>query len=280
MEHFNIVVKKLYSDKNKKDVHTIHTNDGHELYYLIQGDVSFSINGSVYKVVPSDVLVINNNELHKITVNHEVAHERIFIYFDPEYISQFKYKGYGLLKLFESRRKGFANRIHSKLVEEYKVRDYFEEIYRWSISDLAEKQVMMASTLLQLLVVMNTIYDQVGALEGAIEEDVEYNPKIHNIIEYITSNLHTKITLDDLEKRFYIDRYYLCHLFKDITGYSVIEYMNHKRILQAKEEIRQGKTVNQIWMHYGFMNYSSFYRTFKKYAAVSPNTYYKEFHCK
>lgn len=269
-DNTNIIVKKVYSDKNSKDIHRIHSNDGHELYLLIQGDVSFSINGSIYKIMPNDVLIINNNELHKTIVNKEVPHERIYIYFDAEYISKFNRTGYDLLQMFENRRHGFGNRIHGNLTCEYNLRTYFEEIYEWYQSDEPQKQIMIVSILLQLLVKINTICLTNRETEDEIKKDVEYNQKIYEIIRYISSNLDKKITLDSLEKKFYIDKFYLCHLFKDITGYSVLEYINYKRILSAKEEIKKGKSISNIWIQYGYANYSSFYRTFKKYAGMAP----------
>lgn len=268
----NIIVKKAYTGKNCEVNHRIHTNDGHELYLLLQGDVHFSIEGSIYKLMPYDMLLISNQEIHKPIVNSRLPHERIYLYFDPDYLALFHNMGYDLLQMFENRKSGFGNRINAEIVHKYGLDKYFFEIYEWYISEAPEKQVMMMSLLLQLIVKINTICDDNKDGEE-VEKNVQYNDKIYQIIRYISANLDKKINLDELETKFYIDKYYLCHLFKDITGYTLVDYINYKKVLSAKEQLKLGKPLGEIWTQFGFLNYSSFYRTFKKMSRMSPTEY-------
>ncbi|MBE5960458.1 MAG: helix-turn-helix domain-containing protein [Lachnospiraceae bacterium] len=269
----SIIVRKIRSDKNSSTEHRIHTNDGHELYLLLQGDVSFSIDGCIYKLVPGDMLMISNKEIHKTIVNKEIPHERIYIYFDPDFMSQFDISSYDLLQMFENRRLGFGNKISADLVQENKVYCYFEEIYRWYQSDSPERQIMMVSILLQLLVKVNTICSKNDGEDIRIQKNEGYNDKIYRIIRYISSNLDRKISLEELEKQFFINRYHLCHLFKNITGFTVIEYINYKKVLAAKEQLKKGKQIAEVWVFLGFEDYSSFYRSFKKIVGISPKEY-------
>ena len=269
-----VIIRKRITDKNINTNHRIHINDGHEIYLLLQGDVSFNIEGSIYKLAPNDLLIISNQEIQKAIVNKEVLHERMYIYFDPDYIDRFvRSKDYKLLQLFEDRKNGFGNKISGKHVEEYNLRKYFDEMYMWSKSNQPEKEVMMVSLLLQLIVKINTIYTMNKDLDRDITEGVQYNDKIYEIIRYISSNLDKKISLEELEKKFYIDRYYLCHLFKQVTGYTLVDYMNYKKVLSAKEQLKAGKPISEVWIQFGFLNYSSFYRTFKKIVGMSPSEY-------
>lgn len=269
----SIIVRKNFTDKNRVASHRIHTNEGHEIYLLLQGDVSFSIDGSIYKLSPYDMLVISNKEIHRTIVNKEEAHERIYIYFDPDYITQFDNSSYDLLQMFHNRRHGFGNRISGELVKKYKLDEYMKEIYTWYRSDSPEKQIMMISILLQLIVKLNGICNSYRESNERLSEDVEYNDKIYDIIRYISSNLDRKITLEELESNFYIDKFYLCHLFKKITGFTVVDYINYKKVLSAKEQLKKGKSISQVWIQFGFLNYSTFYRTFKKFVGISPSEY-------
>ncbi|WP_244310829.1 helix-turn-helix transcriptional regulator [Paenibacillus ottowii] len=40
-------------------------------------------------------------------------------------------------------------------------------------------------------------------------------------------------TIEDIAKSFYISKYYLCHRFKEVTGLTIIQYLNHIKIQQA-----------------------------------------------
>lgn len=269
-----VIIRKHLTGINGNKSHRMHINDGHEIYLFLQGDVSFNIDGSIYKLAPNDLLIISNQEIQRAIVNNEVIHERMYIYFDPDYIDRFvSAKDYKLLQLFENRKNGFGNKISGKFVEQYNLQKYFDDIYMWSKSKQPEKEIMMFSILLQLIVKINTIYTMNRETDKDIEEGVEYNDKIYDIIRYISTNLDKKISLEELEKNFYIDRYYLCHLFKQITGYTLVDYMNYKKVLSAKEQLKVGKPISEVWTQFGFQNYSSFYRTFRKIVGMSPLEY-------
>lgn len=272
-EDSSVIIRKHFTDKNSKTNHRIHLNDGHEIYLFLEGDASFNIEGSIYKLAPYDLLIISNQEIHRAIINEEIPYKRMYIYFEPDYIDRFvSAKNYNLLQVFEERKGGFANKIGGNYVKEYNLHKYLEDIYTWSKSDQPEKEIMMVSILLQLIVKINTIYAMNQEVDKSIE-DVVHNDKIYEIIRYIYLNLDKKISLDELEKKFFIDKYYLCHLFKEVTGYTLVDYMNYKKILSAKEQLKAGKPISEVWIQFGFLNYSSFYRTFRKIVGMSPSEY-------
>lgn len=273
LDETSIIVRKIYTPPHTKVEHRIHTNDGHELYLLLQGDVSFSIDGSIYKVEPMDMLLISNKEIHRTIVNPEFPHERIYIYFDPDVVSQLTGSEYELLDMFEKRELGFGNKIERDIVKQNELYSSFMELYQWYRSKEPERYVMMISVLLKLLVKINKICENSRREAGELGPDIGYNEKIYKVIRYISMNLDRKISLDELEENFYINKYHLCHLFKEITGFSVMEYANYKKILAAREKLKKGKPISEVWVNLGFEDYSSFYRTFKKVSGISPKEY-------
>lgn len=108
-------------------------------------------------------------------------------------------------------------------------------------------------------------------LEGIKESE-------HDIIEgailYINSNFTDKITLKEISDILHISKNYLCHLFKEETGYKFCEYVNIKRVSLAKEMIRENKKNFEFISFYcGFSSQSHFSTTFKKYTGVTPNEF-------
>jgi len=100
-----------------------------------------------------------------------------------------------------------------------------------------------------------------------------YDVKIVEILDYINNHLHEQITLDSLEEKFYVSKYYLCHLFRKNTGVTVGEYIAYKRILKAKELLIRGTPVLETCHAVGFRDYSNFYKTFRRLEGVSPREY-------
>lgn len=102
---------------------------------------------------------------------------------------------------------------------------------------------------------------------------MKQNENINDIIRYVSDNLEEKITLDDLTKKFYLSKYYLCHEFKRWTGVTVFEYIRYRKILSAKMRFQNGESIGEVWEKLGYTDYSNFYRTFKKTTGISPKEY-------
>src|SRR5699024_12592581 len=65
-----------------------------------------------------------------------------------------------------------------------------------------------------------------------------------DLLDFINNNLDKKITLDLLEKQFFVNKYYLSHTFKRSTGFTVVEYITHKRIIWAMDLDRKSTRLN------------------------------------
>lgn len=271
----SIVVRRNYTPaQDSEQKHFLHMNDNHELYMLLQGDATFSIDGRVYHLEPYDVLLISNQETHCVMVNHEMAYERVCIYFRPEYFQQFCTREYNLLKIFDNdghMRDG--NKIDHENVKKYGLDKYFLQMHECYDARQPERNVVLTSLLLQMLLELNKAYEESRLLERAEDKSRSHSEKIDDIIRYISENLSEKITLDDLTKRFYLSKYYLCHEFKRATGFTVFDYIRYKRILSAKTRLQDGQLINEVWRELGYEDYSNFYRTFKKITGMSPKEY-------
>lgn len=93
-------------------------------------------------------------------------------------------------------------------------------------------------------------------------------------VRYIRENYSSKITLDEIAKTVYTDKYALCREFKKSTGQTITEYANRYRCQKAADYITEGHTVTQAALLCGFENLSFFTKTFKKYMGKLPK-YYK-----
>lgn len=271
----NIVVRRQYAPPQERDEkHLVHMNDRHELYMMLQGDVTFSIEGRLYHLEPYDMLLISNQDIHCVMVNGEQAYERICIYFKPEYFQQFCTKKYNLLRLFErEKRLEDGYRIDHENVKRYELDKYFQQMQECYAANLPESGILLTSLLLKMLLEVNRAYDESRQTETEEEGNLTHSEKIDDIVRYISENLEEKITLDDLTKRFYLSKYYLCHEFKKVTGFTVFDYIRYKRILSAKTKFQNGQPINEVWRELGYEDYSNFYRTFKKITGMSPKEY-------
>lgn len=93
---------------------------------------------------------------------------------------------------------------------------------------------------------------------------------------YIDGHYMEKISLADLAQTFFVDKSYLCKIFKEAYGTTVNNYLASKKITEAKRLLRfSDKTVEEIGILLGIGEPTYFSRVFKKIEGVSPREYRK-----
>lgn len=104
------------------------------------------------------------------------------------------------------------------------------------------------------------------------------NERVNSVIEYIESNLTESMTTTDIAGHFYINPKYLMRLFKRITGFTITEYTNNKRIVNSIDSlINTDNKVLKIALDNGFNSLEYYSETFYKIIGLSPNQFRKEY---
>lgn len=94
---------------------------------------------------------------------------------------------------------------------------------------------------------------------------------------YLDEHYIERITLDELEVRFFINKYYLLKIFKENYGSTISNYLIAKRITRAKQLLRFTKlTIDEIGCEVGMDGAGYFSRMFKKAEGISPKEYRKQ----
>lgn len=103
---------------------------------------------------------------------------------------------------------------------------------------------------------------------------------IDHALEYIASNLHRKITIQEIATHCLCSKSTLSHAFKDLVGTSIIDYIINERILNAQKMLRETTmSINKIAEMCGFRSPIYFTNTFKKKTNTTPY-YYRKKHFK
>ncbi|WP_411681002.1 helix-turn-helix domain-containing protein [Clostridium thailandense] len=90
-------------------------------------------------------------------------------------------------------------------------------------------------------------------------------------VNYIENNLHDKISLDDISLHTGISKYYLHRSFKSLTGESIIEYVQSRKLTSSINElINTNMRIIDIAINYGFDYEQSYIRAFRKTFGCTP----------
>ena len=108
-------------------------------------------------------------------------------------------------------------------------------------------------------------------------EEATTAPKKLSVVEvkeYLEQHYAEKISLDELSKQFFINKYYLTRVFKEQFGQSITAYLTSLRITHAKQLLRfSDKSVEEIGLECGLGQLHYFSRVFKEVEGVPPSIY-------
>lgn len=201
-------------------------------------------------------------------LNDDSIYERIIIYVSQQLIDDYVSKGYDLACCF---KQAYANQSHvlrlaatkgSRLADTIKGLDSTLRETNEYANELYQKLLF-----LEFLIQLNRI-----TLHGGIEyiNTFSSNKKIVEILDFLNKNLTNRISIDELADKFYMSRYHLMHTFKEETGCTIGSYITTKRLLLARDMIRDGSSVSAACDACGFGSYSSFIRAYRKQFHSTP----------
>ncbi|UUZ92868.1 AraC family transcriptional regulator [Paenibacillus sp. P25] len=252
-----------------------HLHDRFEIYFFIAGDVNYFIEKKVYPLQYGDLLIMNNRELHKATFRSDAPYENIVIHFDPAVAAAMtSVSPYPLLDCFVNRPQGEHNKIiftHQQLEEAATLFRRIEQLA--SLKEEEGSELLLTAYMIELLILLNRVHHERLSPQATLHLNLD--EKLAPVLDYIDRHLEQDLTLETLERQFFMNRYYLSRLFKKNTGSTIHEYILLKRISLAKKLLLEDHNVTDACQLSGFNDYSHFIRMFKRIVGVPPGQYRK-----
>lgn len=268
---------KIFHIRDKKYIKfEYHHHDFSKIVILIDGDLTYYIEGKAYILKPWDILFVNKNEIHKPVVNPDKYYERIVIWLNPDFMAKYAQGNNDLLKCFEVAIKNNYNllRLNMKSIEI--IKNLIQDIQNCNNSNEFGSEILKESLFVQLMVLMNRLF--LNSDKNRDIEDIQYDKTIEGVLNYINSNLENDLSIDTIASEFFISKYYLMRKFKNQIGSSIHNYVVQKRLILARSLISDGLSMSSVCSRCGFNDYSSFVRAFKKVYGVSPSNYNPTIH--
>ena len=246
-------------------------DDMYEILYMLEGEAKYIVEDKVYNLQPGDMMLVSPNELHQLISPN--PSKRIVCTFSDKYLSQFNTEYTNFQDIFNILKFSSNHKISFSGNDKAKIETFLLRMASLLFSEEFGDDIKynMAFTRIMLLV-----------SERLIEHEelthVPYitNPIIKNIVDYINENISNKILIEDIADYLGLSNSYLSHIFKEHTGVSILKFINKKRLVHAKELLRQGKRIEDIANECGFQDYTSFFRSFKKEFNITPKKYIKD----
>lgn len=197
----------------------------------------------------------------------------MILWLNPLFLEKHNKNNCNLLSCFELATKRKLNLIRLSMKDVNSLKQNLADLEH-AIQDKAfGSHILRNALFLQIMVKINRLF--LGMEINKDIDDIKYDPRIESILSFINSNLDKNLSIDTISKKFYLNKYYLMHLFKKETGYTVYGYIQKKRIIRASDLIKSGMQAGDVCSLCGFGDYSTFVRAFKREFNLSPKQYFK-----
>lgn len=258
-----------YEDRSLSRV-DLHTHNYYEFYFFLEGDVQIQIGEELFPVSFGDIMLIPPYHTHCTVIrSQEIPYRRFVFWISQEYCNHLLQSSpdYAYIMQYVATEKRYIfhtdqivfNSIQSKILR------LLEELR----SEKYGREAQISICVNDLVLGINRLAHEQNTPKKKASEHQLYR----QLEEYIEDHLTEDLSLENLSELFYASKYHIAHVFKDNIGLSIHQYIMKKRLNLCKEAISGGMSITEVYHLFGFGDYSSFYRAFKKEYGISPKDY-------
>jgi AraC-like DNA-binding protein len=262
--------------QGSKDPFDYHSHQEYEIYFFHAGSCRYLIHNQIYDLEPGDVLLMDGMTLHKPNVPPNSEYVRSVVHFRPHWMKSLL-RELGSLYLLKPFEKMHHCLIRTKENDESKqlekVIQRLADVCKDHSSQDRLAEAEMKALLVQALIIVNRLADM-GSVK-LINKKTDRTVHVENIATYIQSNYMQRLTLDSISEALNLSKSYVSHLFKEMTGFTVMEYVMASRLTQVKFslEMEPDKALKDIAYETGFESVSHFSRYFRDKVGITAREY-------
>ncbi|WP_321003017.1 AraC family transcriptional regulator [Eisenbergiella porci] len=254
------------------DIVELHSHTFYEILFICQGkNVQYLWNNNRYRLQKGDVMLIPPGVTHRPLFACELTepYERYALWIEPDFFkshaAQFPVLDYALeqCRLADSGLLRSTSATYSGLYAGFNTLWLEQEGRRFGW----EAAVALGAVHLMIHISRTFYY------RNASVAQTESRSLFDDVFQYIDTHLCEKLTLEYVAGQFHVSTSTISHLFRRQLDVSFYHCVIQRRLINAKNKILQGMSLQDVWEACGFTDYSSFYRLFKKEYGISPREF-------
>ncbi len=249
-----------------------HSHIYFEITLVEDGGGTYTVGEREYSMNKGDLFVFASNEHHCITNVAQGGLKLVNLHFEPRYLwgNSADSLSEESINLCFSHNKDFENLICEDRAE--RLRGFITKIKEELICQEKEYSLTVKSLLNLFLVALVRDFNYADKSVSLSREGLH---SIRRVIKYIDQNLSGELTLSDLAQLAQMSPNYFSTFFHNISGITLWDYINSRRIDMATHLILEDNDRNMldIALLCGFNNTANFNKIFKKFTGLTPSQY-------
>lgn len=249
-----------------------HFHTFYELCVLLCPDTTHFLEGKPYELKTFDIIGIAPNVLHRTQYPAGDPCKRLIVQFNlPKTVA-------GLGNEYEQ----LVSIFHQDVPIFRFDRELQEKLYR-KLNDiflLAKKTDPMRDLIIHVKFIEFLTLLFLNRENNRYSDETQMSPmekKIYSITSYIHTHYTEDLSLELLAQKFYISSCYLSHQFKDVTGFTLTDYIQMTRVRNVQSLLVGTQIpITEAASMCGFSSFSQFNRVFQKHIGMAPSQYRKQ----
>lgn len=262
LQQFNPTIYYAFDTWNKPlNSNARHHHDFFEISILLEGEAIYYIENKWQTVRGGEIILLNPKVVHEEKQSATASSHQLHIG-----IGEFQLEG------MPDSTLNLPWHILPRQEQQMKIMDKAWQL----INELHEHQFN--------LVCKGIVLEIIGLLLQTLEKEAtssivtSKNDHLHQtvqlIITYIENNYAQDLSIEQLATTYFISPTYLSKIFKEITGYSPINYLIQVRLKQAYNLLLNDEfTIKEIAKSVGYEDAYHFSKSFKKQYGCSPSQF-------
>lgn len=268
-----------------------HVHETIELHFNLEGQRLMFVDRETYSLSPHSAIVVNHNLIHRTSTvpGFSPDHHNFILQLDRSRFDQIlRVAGLRGFDDFGERFNGVATFNESEwqlilsVISEFKA--MCEEDKMGTAVSMEDAHAFLYLQALELASIFakarrRLLHTELEANQKAVPETVVktgVHQKVHEVALYLQTHIHESVSLEELAQRFFMSRSYLTRSFRNVTGFSVVEYMTYIRIQKAQQLLWESdRSITEIADLCGFGNITYFEKVFKEATGQTPVQYRK-----
>lgn len=244
-----------------------HIHDYFEFYFFLEGDVSIQIDDEPHPVNYGDMMLIPPQVKHCPVIRSTTSPYRRFVFWiSRNYCNYLEQLSLDYIYLMQHVQTHADYLFHFDYVTFNGIQSKVLRLLEEMRSDHFGKNAQISLCVNDLVLHLNRIIYERHHTQRKTEAESLYQ----NLCSYMEEHLDENLSLEKLASEFFVSKYHIAHVFKDNLGLSIHQYITKKRLSKCCDGLIGNTSITDAYQSFGFGDYSSFYRAFKKEYGVSP----------
>ena len=247
---------------------SLHYHDYYELVVVEAGEMHYICEGSVYRPQRGDVVLIPPARFHMSVIDGETTRYKRHVFY--LYPSAFEAIGHGELTAFLNRTQNGALLSFGSADSVQRVMETLEQLKNACEQPPSPfKEAWKLSHLLQLFCLLNQNDCRLQGETATLPEN------IRQLQRYIDRHYAEISSVSQVAEHFFYSREYVSRLFRKYFDTTITDYITKRRVAQSQSLIAQGLPLIDVAYRVGFGSLSTFIRSFRAVAGMTPSEYRK-----